>query len=117
MSKIIIYGLILLFFYLIINHLFLTTKEGLESNSTTASDANGGCSASGCKTVATAKNEQAAQYTKTKMKNAKSTIESLMTEVSKLIKKEKTKQNENTDNIAKNADHVAKMKDALKPDN
>ena len=116
MNKIIIYSLILLFLYLIIQHL-LTTKEGLESNSTTASDANVGCSASGCKTVATAKNEQAAQYTKTKMKNAKTTIETLMTEVSKLIKKEKTKQNKNTDNRAKNADHVAKMKDALKPDN
>ncbi len=89
MSKIIIYGLILLFFYLIINHLFLTTKEGLESNCTTASDASGGGSASGCKTVATAKNEQAAQYTKTKMKNAKSTIETLMTEVSNLLKRKK----------------------------
>ena len=71
MNKIIVYGLIFLFLYLIIQHLLSITKEGLENNCTTASDATDGNSDGGCKRVAVQQNTQAAQYTKTIMKNAK----------------------------------------------
>ena len=78
MNKIIVYGLIFLFLYLIIQHLLSITKEGLENNCTTASDATDGNSDGGCKRVAVQQNTQAAQYTKTIMKNAKIQIEALI---------------------------------------
>ncbi len=116
MNKIIIYGLILLFLYLIIRQFFLTTKEGLENNCTTPSDASDGKSNGGCKRVAVEQNRQAAQYTRTSIENAKQTIRDLINKVSKLIQNEKIQVNNNAKAIATNADHVVKMKNALKPD-
>ena len=51
MNKIIIYGLIFLFLYLIIQHFILTTKEGLENSCVTPSDASDGNSKGGCKRI------------------------------------------------------------------
>ena len=116
MNKIIIYGLILLFLCLIIRQFFLITKEGLENNCTTPSDASDGNSNGGCKRVAVEQNRQAAQYTRTSIENTKKTIRELMNKVSKLIQNERTQVNKNTKEIATNADHVVKMKSALKPD-
>ena len=115
MNKIIIYSLILLFLYLIIQH-FLTTKEGLESNCTTSSDASDGNSDRGCKRVATQQNSQAAQFTKRKMAIAKKTITDLMNKVSKLIQTEKKQVNKNTKGIETNLTNVDKMKQAITPD-
>tara|TARA_B100000676_G_C17424822_1_gene506352 strand:+ start:154 stop:504 length:351 start_codon:yes stop_codon:yes gene_type:complete len=115
MNKIIIYSLILLFLYLIIQH-FLTTKEGLESNCTTSSDASDGNSDGGCKRVATQQNSQAAQFTKRKMASAKKTITDLMNKVSKLIQTEKKQVNKNTKGIETNLTNVDKMKQAITPD-
>jgi len=116
MSRIIIYSLIFLFLYLIIQHFILTTKEGLENSCTTPSDASDGNSDGGCKRVATQKNSQAAQYTKTRMANAKKAIQDLMDKVSKLITNEKLQLNKNTKAIATNASNVVKMKQAITPD-
>lgn len=116
MNKIIIYGLILLFFYFILHHFILKSKEGLENSCITSSDASDGNSDNGCKTIAIQKNIQAAQYTKTKVKNIKSEIETLINKVSKLIKNKKTKLNKNTKDIETNSTNVYKMKQALKPD-
>jgi len=116
MNKIIIYGLIFLFLYLIIQHLLSITKEGLENNCTTASDATDGNSDGGCKRVAVQQNSQAAQYTKTIMKNAKIQIEALINKVSKLVQKEKVQLNKNIKDINTNANNVVKMQQALKPD-
>ena len=115
MNKIIIYSLILLFLYLIIQH-FLTTKEGLESNCTTPSDASDGNSDGGCKRIATQQNSQAAQFTKRKMAIAKKTITDLMNKVSKLIQTEKIQTNKNTKGIETNLTNVNKMKQAITPD-
>lgn len=110
MNKIIVYILIFMFFYLIINHFILSTKEGLESCQT-PSDADGGC-----KTIAVQKNIQAASYTKTIMANTKKEILALMDKVSKLITSEEVQMNNNTDGIKLNVKHVTQMADALKPD-
>jgi len=96
MNKIIIYGLIFLFLYLIIQHLLSITKEGLENNCTTASDATDGNSDGGCKRVAV--------------------LEALINKVSKLVQKEKVQLNKNIKDINTNANNVVKMQQALKPD-
>jgi len=107
----IIYILILLFFYLIFNHFISPTKEGLDANCKTPSDAKGGC-----KTIAVQRNIQAASYTKTLVANAKKEILALMDKVSKLISSEEDRMNENTDGIKLNVKHVKQMASALKPD-
>ena len=111
MNKIIVYILIFMFFYLIINHFILSTKEGLENSCKTSSDAKGGC-----KTVAVQKNIQAASYTKTILANTKKEILTLMNKVSKLITSEEAQMNNNTKGIKLNVKHVTQMADALKPD-
>jgi hypothetical protein len=111
MSKIIVYILILLFLYLVINHFILATKEGLESNCKTSSS-----EANGCKTIAVEKNGKAVAYTKKIMENTKKEILDLMDKVSKLIKSEEGQMNENTNNIKLNVKHVGQMNDAVKPD-
>ena len=116
MNKIIIYGLIFLFLYLIIQHFILTTKEGLENSCVTPSDARDGNSDGGCKRIATQQNSQAAQFTRTRMKNAKTRIEALITKVSKLIQTEKIQTNKNTKGIETNLTNVGKMKQAITPD-
>jgi len=98
-----------MFFYLIINHFILSTKEGLENSCQTPSDADGGC-----KTIAVQKNIQAASYTKIIMANAKKEILALMDKVSKLITSDQM--NNNTKGIKLNVKHVTQMADALKPD-
>jgi len=105
-----------MFFYLIMNHFILSTKEGLESNCTTPSDAGNGKSDGGCKRVATQQNSQAAQFTKRKMAIAKKTITDLMNKVSKLIQTEKIPTNQNTKGIETNLTNVGKMKQAITPD-
>jgi hypothetical protein len=116
MNKIIIYGLIFLFLYLIIQHFILTTKEGLENSCVTPSDASDGNSDGGCKRVATQQNSQAAQFTRTRMKNAKTQIEALINKVSKLIQNQRKKLDNNTKAIETNAENVVKMKQAITPD-
>ena len=116
MSKIIIYSLILLFLYLIIHHFILTTKEGLEGSCKTASDASDGNSEGGCKRVATQQNNQAAQYTKSRMASAKKAIQDLMNKVSKLITNEREQLEKNTKSISTNNTNVIKMKQAVTPD-
>ena len=64
MNKIIIYILIFIFFNFIFKHFILSTKEGLENNCKTPSDAKGGC-----KTIAVEKNILAASYTKKVVEN------------------------------------------------
>jgi len=100
-----------MFFYLILNHFILSTKEGLENTCKTSSDAN-----SGCKTVAVQKNMHAASYTKTVIANTKKDILALMDKVSKLITSEETQMNNNTKGIELNLKHVKQMAGALKPD-
>jgi len=102
--------LIFMFFYLIINHFILSTKEGLENSCKTSSDAKGGC-----KTVAVKKNIQAASYTKTILANTKKEILTLMNKVSKLITSDEAQMNNNTKGIKLNIKHVTQMADALKP--
>jgi hypothetical protein len=99
-----------MFFYLIINHFILSTKEGLENSCKTSSDAKGGC-----KTVAVQKNIQAASYTKTILANTKKEILTLMNKVSKLITSDEAQMNNNTKGIKLNIKHVTQMADALKP--
>jgi len=99
-----------MFFYLIINHFILTTKEGLENSCKTSSDAEGGC-----KTVAVQKNIQAASYTKTILANTKKEILALINKVSKLITSDEAQMNNNTKGIKLNIKHVTQMADALKP--
>ena len=48
MNDIIVYILIFVFFYLIINHFILSTKEGLENSCKTPSDTKGGWKKSDC---------------------------------------------------------------------
>mgnify|MGYP006445502049 FL=1 len=103
--------MIFMFFYLIINHFILSTKEGLENSCKTSSDAKGGC-----KTVAVQKNIQAASYTKTILANTKKEILTLMNKVSKLITSDEAQMNNNTKGIKLNVKHVTQMADALKPD-
>ena len=91
------------------NHFILSTKEGLDNNCTTSAEG-------GCKNVAVEKNNQAATYTKTIMKNAKKEILALMDKVSKLITSEEAQMNNNTNGINLNVKHVTQMADALKPD-
>ena len=102
--------MIFMFFYLIINHFILSTKEGLENSCKTSSDAKGGC-----KTVAVQKNIQAASYTKTILANTKKEILTLMNKVSKLITSDEAQMNNNTKGIKLNIKHVTQMADALKP--
>uniref|UniRef100_A0A6C0C3D1 Uncharacterized protein n=1 Tax=viral metagenome TaxID=1070528 RepID=A0A6C0C3D1_9ZZZZ len=112
MNKIIIYILIFIFFNFIFKHFILSTKEGLENNCKTPSDAKGGC-----KTIAVEKNILAASYTKKVVENTKKEITDLMNKVSKLISSEEVQMNKNTDGIEQNAKHVKQMNAALKPDN
>ena len=107
MYKIVIYLLIFGLFYLILNHFILSTKEGLDNNCTTSAEG-------GCKNIAVEKNNQAATYTKTIMKNAKKEILALMDKVSKLIKSEEQQMNTNTKDIALNVKHIGQMNDAVK---
>jgi len=111
MNDIIVYILIFVFFYLIINHFILSTKEGLENSCKTPSDTKGGC-----KTIAVQKNIQSASYTKTIMANTKKEILALMDKVSKLISSAESQMNKNTDGIKLNVKHVNQMAAALKPD-
>ena len=104
MNKIIVYSLIFMFFYLIINHFILSTKEGLENSCKTPSDAE-----DGCKTIAVQKNIQAASYTKTIMANTKKELLALMDKVSKLITSEEVQMNNNTENIKLNLRLIKKI--------
>ena len=108
MNSIIIYSLILLFLYLIIQH-FLITQEGLENNCVTSLDGN---SRKGCKIVATQRNSQAALFTKKKLKNAKKSILKLINEVSKLVQTKKVEVDKNLKKIKTNLTNVNKMKDS-----
>ena len=112
MNSIIIYSLILLFLYLIIQH-FLITQEGLENNCVTSLDGN---SRKGCKIVATQRNSQATLFTKKKLKNAKKSILKLINEVSKIVQTKKVEVDKNLKKIKTNLTNVNKMKDAITPD-
>ena len=111
MNKIIVYILIFMFFYLIINHFILSTKEGLENSCKTPASTE-----DGCKTIAVQKNIQAVSYTKKIMADTKKEILALVNKVSKLISSKETQMNKNTKGIKLNAKHVKQMGDALKPD-